>query len=151
MTGRTARVGLLTILVALLAVAGCVPQMPGTPATPGIQPPLAGTEWVLAELGQQGNLKPVLAGRDVTLRFTGDSQATGNAGCNGYGGSYASDRDGTLSFTDLFHTEMYCIEPGIMDQEQAFLDALAGAEQYEVVDGMLRISGGGKLLVLART
>jgi heat shock protein HslJ len=40
--------------------------------------------------------------------------------------------------------------PGLMDQEQALLDTLATAEQYEIVDGKLRISGGGKLLVFSQ-
>jgi len=150
MRGRTTSVGLLTILVTLLAVVGCVPQMPGTPTLPPLRPPLEDTSWSLDTLGQPGNMRPALSNREVTLSFSGDSQATGNAGCNSYGGAYESSLDGTLSFSDLFHTEMYCVEPGLMDQEQDFLDALSVAERYEIVDGALHISGGGTLLVLAR-
>jgi heat shock protein HslJ len=150
MRRRTMRIALLTLLMALPAVAGCIPGVPGVPQQPTIQPPLVDTFWTLDSLGPQGNLRSVLAGSEVTLSFTGDSEASGNAGCNSYGGTYESGLDGTLSFTELFHTEMYCMTPGLMDQEQAFLDTLATAEQYEIVDGKLRISGGGKLLVFSQ-
>ncbi len=137
-----------SMLAALLATIACLPHMPGTP---DVQPSLEDTAWVLRSLGQPGSLSPALENTEVTLVFSGDSQAGGNAGCNTYGGSYQSDRDGSLSFTDLFHTEMYCMEPGVMDQEQLFLNALQGATQYEVVNDALRISGDGVLLVLARS
>ena len=151
MIGGPARVGLLTTLVALLAVLACVPQMPGTPTLPSFQPPLEDTSWSLETLGQPGNMRPALVNRKVTLSFTGDSQATGNAGCNAYGASYASTIDGSISFTDIISTEMYCVEPGVMEQEQFFLDALSVAERYELADGELHISGGGSLLVFTRT
>jgi heat shock protein HslJ len=150
MKRRTTRVGLLTILVTLLAVLGCVPQMPGTPTLPPVRPPLEDTSWSLETLGQPGNMRPALVNREVTLSFVSDSQANGSAGCNSYGASYASTIDGSISFTDIFSTEMYCVEPGVMDQEQFFLETLRDAEAYEVVDGKLRISGGGRLLVLAK-
>jgi heat shock protein HslJ len=149
MRRRTMRVALLTILAALPSVAGCIPGMPGVPQ-PTIQPPLVDTSWTLESLGPEGNQRSVLAGSEVTLSFTGDSEASGNAGCNSYGGTYESGLNGTLSFTELFHTEMYCMTPGLMDQEQAYLDALVAAERYVYVDGALHISGGGMLLVFSQ-
>jgi heat shock protein HslJ len=148
---RTVHRGLLALLAALLLAAGCAPQMPGAPQPPSVQPPLDGTEWVLESLGGPDDLKPALASREVTLSFTSDAEVSGNAGCNSYGGSYESSVDGTLRFIDLFHTEMYCIEPGVMEQEQFFLGAIGTAERYAVVEGMLRISGEGWLLVFSRS
>jgi len=150
MRGRILRVALLTTLVALPAIAGCIPRVPGEPPQPTIQPPLQDTSWVLDSLGPQNNQRPVLAGSNVTLSFTGDSEASGNAGCNSYGGTYESNLEGELTFGDLFHTEMYCVAPGLMDQEQEFLDALMGANRYEYVDGALHISGVGTLLIFSR-
>ena len=150
MIRRTARVGLLTTLVALVAVLGCVPQVPGTPSMPPIQPPLTNTTWNLEALGQPGNMRSALVNREVTLSFINDSQATGSAGCNSYGAQYVSAIDGAISFTDIISTEMYCVEPGVMDQEQFFLETLRVADQYEYVTGSLHISGGGRLLVLSR-
>jgi heat shock protein HslJ len=149
MTARLPRMILLVALAMLPTCVGCAPRMPGAPVTPDLQPPLEDTSWILESMGQPGNLHPVLDGTEVTLALSDDSDATGTAGCNGYGGSYTSDRDGTLSFKDLFHTEMYCMQPGVMDQEQEFLDALAAAENYEIVEGTLRISGDGVMVVMA--
>jgi len=147
MTRWNRRILLPTMLAALSATTGCFPHMP---VTPDVQPSLENTAWVLQSLGQPGNLTPALENIEVTLVFSGDSQAGGNGGCNAYGGSYQSDTDGSLSFTDLFHTEMYCMEPGVMDQEQLFLDALLAAERYEVVDGTLHITGDGMVLALSQ-
>ncbi len=151
MIRRTVQPGLLLLMAALLATAGCVPHMPGAPQTPPVQPPLADSSWVLEALGQPGSLRPALETTEVTLTFSGQSEATGNAGCNSFGGSYTSDLSGGLQFAELVHTEMYCIEPGVMEQEKAFLDALAAAEQYEFVDGRLQVSGGGMVLVLSQS
>ena len=143
MTRRTLRIGLLAALAATLALAGC------SPVEPGLHPSLDDTEWILEQWGQPGNLRLALPDRDATLGFSGNSHATGNAGCNGWGGSCTIAREGTISFTDIIHTEMYCTDPGVMEQEQFFLDALAVAENYKVVDGKLHITGGGKMLVLS--
>ena len=148
MRSRTQRIG-LAALIALLALAGCIPQMPGASQPPPVQPPLAGTSWNLEAYGAPGNLTDAIAGRDATIQFTGE-ELTGQASCNAYFGQYKSKPDGTLIITGLGNTEMYCAEAGVMDQEQAFLDALREATSYQVVDGTLRISGGGVLLVLSR-
>jgi len=143
MTRRAMWVGLLLVVLAVPAFAGC--------AAEPVQPALDDTGWVLVEWGEPGSLRPALEARDVTLSFSGDDQASGNAGCNGWGGSCSIARNGTISFSEIIHTEMYCVEPGIMEQEQFFLDALLAAERYEVVDGRLRITGGDTMLVLERT
>ena len=139
------RVGLLLTLTALSALAGCAP------GGPDLQPALNDTAWVLYELGQPGNLRPALEQRGVMLTFSGDTRASGNAGCNGWGASCSISRSGAIAFTEIVHTEMYCMEPGIMEQEQFFLDALLGAERYEIVDGTLHITGSNGTLVFSRT
>jgi heat shock protein HslJ len=150
MTGRTARVVLLTILAALVAVTGCAPQVPGTPTLPPIQPPLADTSWSLESWGRPGDMQAALPNTEVSLIFAGDSEVSGSAGCNVYGGTYTSSLGGTVSFLDLVQTEMYCLDPGVMDQEVYFMDTLRFAEQYAYVEGALHISGDGRLLILSR-
>lgn len=150
MARRTTRLGLLIVLAALPALIGCFAEMPGIPNPPDLQPPLKDTEWRLVALGQPGSMHPALANKEVTLAFVGDSEASGSAGCNGYGGSYESGLGGTLTFSDLVHTEMYCVEPGVMDQEQFFLSTLQAAENYEVIEGRLHITGDGKVLEMDR-
>lgn len=156
MRHRIPRVAILLSCVALLATVGCaggLPNLPDLPGLPGaeepeLEPPLKDTSWVLEAYGEQGTLIPALASTDVTLEF-GAGGLNGNAGCNSYFGSYTSKTDGSLEVSDLANTEMACMEPGVMEQEEKYLATLRQAGSYVVVGGKLRIAGGGKLLVLA--
>lgn len=115
---------------------------------PSGPPPLAGTTWLLESLAPGGSLRPALTTAEVTLTFSDDGRVSGNAGCNSFFGQYASTTDGTLSVSGLGSTKMFCHEPGVMQQEQDFLTALAQAERYEVINGRLTITGGNTGLVL---
>jgi heat shock protein HslJ len=117
---------------------------------PPLEPALGGTEWILEALGPTGDLEPALTIKDVTLKFSTDGKVSGTGGCNSYSGSYESTLFGSLTVTDIVSTMMLCIQPGLMDQEHAFLDALADAEEYNVSGDELRITGGGKVLVLSK-
>jgi heat shock protein HslJ len=115
------------IIMALLAACAR-----GAEPTPGVVE-LEGTRWVLEQL----NGNPTLPGTEVTLQFE-DGNAGGTA-CNSYGGSYTTN-DGRLSIPEIIRTEMACLEPeGVMEQEDAYLMALQGASAYQVVDGQLQI------------
>ncbi len=138
---------LLTAALTLTAAVGCVPRMPGVPLRPRDEPALAGTAWKLELYGVPGSLTPALSTADATIEFT-NSELFGDATCNTYSAQYTSNPNGMLSITGLGSTEMSCTDPGVMIQEQSFLDALTLSETYEVVDGELRIFGGGTLLVL---
>jgi len=145
---REARIVCAGLAVAMLAM-GCVQQSPGEPQHPPAQPSLQDSSWRLEALGPAGDLRRALTATDVTLAFTGDARITGNASCNTYFGGYLSGEDGTLSVTGLGSTKMFCHEPGVMQQEQDFLNALQGAKRYEVVDGLLHITGGDVEMVLS--
>ena len=106
---------------------------------PLLQPALAGTKWVLVAMGEEGDLKPALDIKDVTLNFSDSDSLGGNGGCNSYSGEYESTTKGKLEVSDIISTMMACIQPGIMTQEHTFLDALDEAESYVVVSGELRI------------
>ena len=102
------------------------------------------TAWELVSL--TGN--DVLAGTTITLEFSGD-QVSGSAGCNQYGGSYQARGD-SLSVIDVFSTEMGCLEPeGILDQEGAYLAALRAAATYQIAADRLEIldEAGASMLV----
>ena len=45
---------------------------------------------------------------------------------------------------------MFCAEEGVMEQERAYLEALAAVERLELSDDTLRLSGGGQVLVYTR-
>jgi len=104
---------------------------------------LEGQTWTLVNL----NGDDPLAGRHPTLEFEA-GQVTGNTGCNHYGGSYQIDGD-SIRFENLFSTEMACLDPeGIMQQEQTYLELLSAADRFERIDGTLTLSTfGGQTLV----
>ena len=106
--------------------------------------------WVLLWYGEQGrNLQAVLEGTEITATFDSeDGEVTGSAGCNTYYGDYQV-RKNELSISPLAWTEMACLEPeGVMEQEQQYLSALQAAESYTIEDGELLVwSSGGRILV----
>jgi heat shock protein HslJ len=77
-------------------------------------------------------------GSQATIVFE-EGQVSGIASCNHYGGSYEVKGD-TIWFGAMAITEMYCMEPdGVMDQEAVFMRLLGAAERFEVEDGVLTI------------
>ena len=99
--------------------------------------------WVLTAIDNDTEI----IGFPPTLEFEGD-MVSGNASCNIYSGSYQAQGE-TISFGPLVRTEMYCMEPeGVMDQEQTYLEILEAAQRFELVDGILTIySDSGKTLI----
>jgi len=86
---------------------------------------LAGTQWTATGINNgRAAVAGLVAGSSVTLEFGADGRASGSAGCNRYTTSYEAARD-TLKFGTAAATRMMCAAPGVMEQEQAFLDALA--------------------------
>jgi heat shock protein HslJ len=111
---------------------------------------LIGTDWRLDGLASGGAVTSTIAGTEATLTLAADGQATGNGGCNSYGGGF--ETEGTdLRFEDLHSTMMACLEPeGLMDQEAAFLAALGETRAYEIQGSTLSLFGedGGLLATL---
>jgi len=103
---------------------------------------LDNSAWVLTAIDNYTEI----IGIPPTLEFEGD-MVSGNASCNIYSGSYQL-RGETIIFGPLARTEMYCMEPeGVMDQEQIYLEILGAAKRFELVDGLLTIySDAGKTL-----
>jgi heat shock protein HslJ len=137
---RTFLVGATLVLTAL--VVAC--------ATPKTDQPRAGgavlldSEWMLTSLTG----KALMEDTRITLRF-GEESLEGSAGCNTYGGSYTVTVD-SLRLSDLYWTEMGCLEPeGIMDQEMAYLNTLNTVASYRVDAGRLVLydEAGTQILV----
>ena len=106
------------------------------------------TKWFLRSYGEQGNLKDIIGGTEITAMFNSSgSQVGGSAGCNIYGGRYKIIGS-NLSISEIYFTEMACLSPeGVMEQEQEFLSTLAGAQSFKADDTTLTIlcSGGQQL------
>ncbi len=93
----------------------------------------------------------LLGGTTITITFQG-GVARGSAGCNSYGAAY-THRDAALSFEEIASTEMACLDPeGIMEQEQHYLDLLAAVTGYHIFGDQLWLdTGDGRALVFFAT
>lgn len=105
--------------VLVIAVASCGSGTDNDPT---------GQAWVLTELDGA----PPLDGTTIDLTITTDS-VSGSSGCNTYtGGATLTMETSTLEVDpELASTMMACEQP-IMDQEQRYLEALAGVASYEM-------------------
>jgi heat shock protein HslJ len=87
--------------------------------------------WVLVGFGDALNPAVVEAGTVITAVFTRDGAVSGSDGCNNYSAAYEADDNGNISIGPAATTRMAC-EPEVMEQEQAYLAALGGAQTYAI-------------------
>jgi heat shock protein HslJ len=115
---------------------------------------LVGTEWVLTSL----NGERLIEDTSITLFFE-EAFLGGSMTCNGYGGGpdsgkYVVRGDGTLTVVrPLAVTVQLCPSPeGIMEQEEAYIEALRSVATYRVIVDRLEISSaaGETSLVFVR-
>ncbi len=111
---------------------------------------LEGTSWNATGInnGRQA-VQGVVSGTTVTLSFGAEGDASGSAGCNHYSGRYEASGS-SISIDGIAVTSMNCAAPeGVMEQEQAYLKALATAKsvrfegdrlELRTEDGALAVS-----------
>ena len=114
---------------------------------------LEGSSWHATGInnGRQA-VQGVLSGTTVTLSFGAEGDASGSAGCNHYSGRYEASGS-SISIGGIAVTSMSCAAPeGVMEQEQAFLKALATAKsvRFEGNRLELRTEGGALAASFAR-
>jgi heat shock protein HslJ len=138
--------GTALVLAACLLAAGCTGQAPGGNETvPAID--LDGTSWDLVSYAQNGSMVNALEGTPVTLAFGENKTIGGSAGCNHYSASYMLN--GTaITFGPAVSTLMYCMKPGVMEQESAYLGLLGTVKTYDVKDNTLTFFDGNGTAVL---
>jgi heat shock protein HslJ len=133
------RILLGTLFLALASLlAACASAPTSTPPGSGSgETPLSeldGTHWSLVSL----NGRELAPDTFISLEIAGGG-ISGNAGCNGYGGSFSSEEPGKLQLREISSTAMAC-EPEIrMQQEGEFLQALQQATGYRLVEGQLEL------------
>ena len=73
-----------------------------------------------------------LEGTTLTATFTEDGEISGGAGCNTYRAPFTVD--GTaIEVSRPASTKKLCAQPdGVMEQEAAYLEALASAERFRI-------------------
>ena len=125
-----------------------VEEVSKTPVESSGELELEGTDWMMVSyLNQDGELTPSLPGTSATALFQ-NGELNGNAGCNGYFGSYEVDGS-NLSVGPLASTEMFCgSPPGVMDQELGYLSALGRAANYAIENEQLVIANEAGEIVL---
>ena len=141
---------------ALLALAACVL---GPSAGPGGEAErLEGTAWRLEKQGTAWRLEelngrpPVgVPGDGVpTLAFAADEpRASGNGGCNQFGGTYTRRR-ASLRFGALASTRRACADEAATRQETAYLQALQSTTRYAIYDDLLVLYAEDRVLARLR-
>jgi heat shock protein HslJ len=137
--------GIMEQEAAYLAALGRVAQLNVTPQAlllldrdgailltyvPQAQTPLEGTDWT-AQAYNNGRdaVVTLIAGTTITARFEG-GRVAGSAGCNSYSAAYSLSGS-AIEIGPAISTRMACAAPpGIMEQEAAYLAALATARVY---------------------
>ena len=92
--------------------------------------------WFLSAITLEGQTQNVPEQR-ATLQFQPDGQSNGLGGCNNFSASYQAGQDGSLRFSPIMATEMACADS--MDLEQAYFQALARVDQFEVQGSKLTL------------
>ena len=121
----------------LFGLNGCAPEEAGVAETPS-QPEaaaesmkpdvsLTNTYWKLVELNG-GPVSPG-EGKELHMILRGEDQVGGYSGCNQFTGSVTVTGDG-LSFGPIASTRRMC--QGVMEQEDAFLQALESGQRYSI-------------------
>jgi len=128
------------VLVALVALlSGC-----GDTDTSADAPTQLEGSWQLETLGGAKTDPAVVSQLNMN-----EGKASGNAGVNTFTGSYEAPQDGRVTFGPLA-TTMMAGPDAAMQQEQAFLKALAETKKFTTEDGALVLmdDSEGRLAVL---
>ena len=107
---------------------------------------LTGTTWVALGInnGKQA-VASVVAGTEVTAVFAAEGTLSGTAGCNDYSAAYTLDGN-KMTIKQPASTRMYCDQPGVMEQEQAYLAALTKVATYSIDGDRLQLRDAGGAL-----
>jgi heat shock protein HslJ len=133
--------------------------LPATATATPARDPLNNTRWALLSLHGE----PLLEGTRITLEFS-RGFIRGFAGCNEYDsrqvigdaeirGMYKATEDGSLDTPGVTLTLLACLTPeGANDQEDAYLEALAKAVAFRLVENRLELQDatGRTTLVFTR-
>lgn len=128
-------VAVVAAVLVVAAVIFAVIQANAAPTT------LTSRSWTLTRLIVDGQEQPLSPSHPATLTFhTQDHNASGSGGCNSYGGSYVIFGS-SLRFDNMRSTAMACMDKNVMDQEGAYLQALARVGSYHLDGDTLTLDG----------
>jgi heat shock protein HslJ len=133
-----------TLLATVALAAGCATYAAGGGSISGT-PALEGTAWALLEVGGQPARPVGEAGTPTLTLDAAGKRASGNGGCNRYGGGYELN-GASLRFGPLVSTKRACAEDALTAQESAFLSALQETRSRRVSGDTLVLSGASGTL-----
>lgn len=110
---------------------------------------LAGTSWKLVSYGPKAAQTAAVAEVDTNLTIGTDGKFGGNMGCNSMGGEFTVSGQ-TITFKNVYATEMACVEPQML-QEGAAFQVLQGNATFKVDGDTLTITSADGLNVLTFT
>ena len=124
-----------------------------TLATFGVQSQsLAGTRWIVTGYnnGKQAVVS-VMTGTKLTANFDAAGHVSGSAGCNDYNGPVKATPP-KIAIGPLASTKKFCAPAGVMEQESAYLAALASAATFSIQGATLefRTASGSIAATLSR-
>ena len=100
---------------------------------------LIGTWRLTSFLGANDVTVPALVRPVPFITFSPDGSFSGSVGCNHFGGTYTATDD-EITFSRIVSTEMYCLEPaGVMDQEQRVFELLPLTVGYRIDEQTLTL------------
>lgn len=109
----------------------------------GVDPSMLSGKWVLESIADQ-NLQTLFpeGGRTATLEFdAADGRVKGNAGCNGYGATYAINST-IIEVGPIMSTKMACPN---LSGETKFVETLSGTSMLDATTDKLTFSKNGKV------
>ena len=125
-----ALVGVLVLMVVVL-------NYPAARANAGTL--MEQTSWTLQSYTDATGIHiPAMSGTGSTALFDREGRLSGYSGCNHYTAAYKT-RDYSINISGISSTEMACHDPGVMEQESAFLADLSKATSFRVSEAFLKL------------
>lgn len=121
------------------------PTATSEPPTATPPPPFDGEAYDLTQLwnADAGQMQEMLESTEIDLRLYSDLTFEGSSGCNTYRGEYQlQGNEIRLAVGPI--TQLYCGEPGVMEQETAYLSLLGSVIQYNYESPSLYLLAQGE-------
>ncbi|MBP7212749.1 MAG: META domain-containing protein [Anaerolineaceae bacterium] len=106
---------------------------------------LEGASWNLTMLNDGQSLVSLVNNTEINAEFK-DGSVAGSSGCNSYNGPFQQDGL-NLTFGNLASTLMLCQEEGVMEQETAYLQAIAKVTHYLIEGKQLTLYDADNLVL----
>ncbi len=144
---------MVTGITMLLACARAEPAGTGTIGdavliTPRQLGDIAGIEWHLKKMKMDNNLIPLI--EDTTNTFSCDDRGkvAGVASINRYFGNFILKQDGEIIWSKAFGMTRMAGPPDLMEQEAAFMKALAETSRMYTKGSLLIMTSGNRSTLL---